>query len=127
MCWRGLVLLENKLKIAPAALKVAGREWGPPTQRIEARQEDKVRKTYGVLATMFSRGEIVILEGVRKRCRFNKGDQFVVEDDPDRQIVTHRKVKNTGEGFEVYLQCPYFFQVPPRRKQFYHCNHELVG
>jgi len=51
----------------------------------------------------------------------------VVEDDPDRQSVTLRKVKDSGHWFEVYLQCPEPFEVPPRRKQLRRRKNELAG
>ncbi len=68
---------------------------------------------------MSSRGQIVIPQPVRERCRLGEGDHFVVEDDAERQVVTLRKVKDTGRWFEVYMGCPHAFAVPPRRRQLY--------
>ena len=76
---------------------------------------------------MSSRGQIVIPQAVRERCGLGEGDHFIVEDDPERQSVTLRRVKDSGHWFKVYLQCPYPFDVPPRRKQLYRRKHELAG
>lgn len=76
---------------------------------------------------MSSRGQIVIPQAVRERCGLAEGDHFAVEDDPERQSITLRKVKPAGEWFEVYMQCPHPFEVPPRRKQFPRRKHGLVG
>ena len=80
-----------------------------------------------MIATLSSRGQVVIPQAVRERCRLNEGDHFVVEDDPERQSVTLRKVKDSGHWFEVYLQCPEPFEVPPRRKQLRRRKNELAG
>ena len=68
---------------------------------------------------MSSRGQIVIPQTVRERCGLREGDHFLVEDDPERQAITLRKLKCSGDWFDVYLQCPHPFQIPPRRRQFY--------
>lgn len=75
---------------------------------------------------MSSRGQVVIPQTVRERCHLGEGDHFTVEDDPERQIVTLRKVKSSGQWFEVYMQCPHPFEVPARRKQLYRRKHELA-
>lgn len=80
-----------------------------------------------MIATMSSRGQIVIPQTVRKRCRLGAGDHFVVEDDPERQVVTLRKVKDSGQWFDVYAQCPHSFPLPARRKEFYRSKNELAG
>lgn len=72
-------------------------------------------------------GQVVIPQTVRERCRLGEGDHFTVEDDPEQQIVTLRKVKSSGQGFEIYMQCPHPFDVPHRRKQLYRRKHELAG
>lgn len=76
---------------------------------------------------MSSRGQIVIPQAVRERCDLQEGDHFVVEDNPTTKVVILRKVKPPGEWFEVYMQCPVPFEVPPRRRQFYRPKHGLVG
>ena len=76
---------------------------------------------------MSSRGQIVIPQTVRERCGLGEGDHFVVEDDPEQQIVTLRKVTKAGKWFDVYMQCPHSFELPPRRKEFYHHKHGLDG
>ena len=76
---------------------------------------------------MSSRGQIVIPQAVRERCGLGDGDHFAVEDDPERQSITLRKVKPAGEWFEVYMQCPHEFEVPPRRKQFSRRKNGLAG
>jgi AbrB family looped-hinge helix DNA binding protein len=80
-----------------------------------------------VIATLSSRGQIVIPQAVRERCGLGEGDHFVIEDDPENQVVTLRKVKAPGHWLEVYMQCPHAFSVPARRKQFYRPRHELAG
>jgi AbrB family looped-hinge helix DNA binding protein len=70
-----------------------------------------------VIATLSSRGQIVIPQAVRERCGFGEGDHFVIEDDPETQVVVLRKVKNPGQWFEVYMQCPDSFAVPARRSR----------
>ena len=77
-------------------------------------------------ATLSSRGQIVIPQEVRERCALREGDHFLVEDNPETQQVTLRKVQDLENWFEVYMQCPYPFEVPPRRRQFYHPKHELA-
>jgi len=72
-----------------------------------------------VIATLSSRGRIVIPQAVRERCGFGEGDHFVIEDDPETQVVVLRKVKNPGHWFEVYRQCPDSFPIPARRKELY--------
>jgi AbrB family looped-hinge helix DNA binding protein len=79
-----------------------------------------------VIATLSSRGQIVIPQPVRDRCRLGAGDHFAVDDDPDRQTVTLRKVQAPGKWFEVYMQCPHSFELPPRRKEFYRSKHGLA-
>jgi AbrB family looped-hinge helix DNA binding protein len=76
---------------------------------------------------MSSRGQIVIPQAVRERCGLREGDHFSVEDSPETQSVTLRKLKGRGDWIEVYMQCPYAFEVPPRRRQFYRRRHELAG
>jgi AbrB family looped-hinge helix DNA binding protein len=80
-----------------------------------------------VIATLSSRGQIVIPQAVRERCRLGEGDHFVIEDDPETQVVVLRKVKNPGQWFEVYMQCPDSFSVPARRKEFFRPQDELAG
>ena len=70
-------------------------------------------------ATLSSRGQIVIPQTVRERCGLRAGDHFVVEDHPETQVVTLRKVKDRGDWFGVYMQCPHPFELPPRRRQAY--------
>ncbi|MBI4327699.1 MAG: AbrB/MazE/SpoVT family DNA-binding domain-containing protein [Chloroflexi bacterium] len=79
-----------------------------------------------MIATMSSRGQIVIPHEVRERCHLGEGDHFVVEDDPEQQVLTLRKVRDAGHWFEVYMQCPHSFDLPPRRKHLYRRKHELV-
>ena len=86
-----------------------------------------VSNAYCVIATLSSRGQVVIPQAVRERCGLSEGDHFVVEDDPERQPVTLRKVRDSGHWFEVYMQCPESFEVPPRRKQHRRRKHELAG
>ena len=76
---------------------------------------------------MSSRGQIVIPQAVRERCGLGDGDHFSVEDDPERQSITLRKVKPAGEWFDVYMQCPHVFEVPSRRKEVYRHKHGLAG
>ena len=68
---------------------------------------------------MSSRGQIVIPQEVRERCQLREGDHFAVEANPETQEVTLRKIKDRGDWFEVYMQCPEPFEVPPRRRQYY--------
>ena len=75
---------------------------------------------------MSSRGQIVIPQEVRERCDLKEGDHFIVEDNPSTQMVILRKVKPPGEWFDVYMQCPASFDLPPRRRQFYRPKHELA-
>lgn len=75
---------------------------------------------------MSSRGQIVIPQTVRDRCGLGEGDHFSVEDDPERQSITLRKVKRSGDWFDVYMECPHAFEVPPRRKQLYRRKHGLA-
>jgi hypothetical protein len=49
-----------------------------------------------------------------------------VEDDPSNHVVTLRKVKPPGDWFDVYMQCPATFEMPPRRRQMYRRRHELA-
>jgi AbrB family looped-hinge helix DNA binding protein len=79
-----------------------------------------------VTATLSSRGQIVIPQEIRDRCELREGDHFIVEDDPSSQVVTLRKVKPPGDWFDVYMQCPASFDLPPRRRQFPRRRHELV-
>ena len=78
-----------------------------------------VSKTYRVIATMSSRGQIVIPQEVRESCQLREGDHFAVEANPETQAVTLRKIKDRGDWFDVYMQCPESFEVPPRRRQYY--------
>lgn len=71
-----------------------------------------------MIVTLSSRGQIVIPQPVRDRCRLGTGDHFAVDDDPGRQTVTLRKVQALGRWFEVYMQCPHSFGRPPRRQEF---------
>lgn len=75
---------------------------------------------------MSSRGQIVIPHEVRERCGLREGDHFVVEDNPETHVVILRKVKTAGDWFEIYMQCPEPFSVPPRRRQFYRLKHGLA-
>lgn len=75
---------------------------------------------------MSSRGQVVIPQEVRERCGLKEGDHFVLEDNPDTQVVTLRKVKPPENWVEVLLQCPGDLEIPPRRKQFYRQKHGLV-
>ncbi|HUS37632.1 MAG TPA: AbrB/MazE/SpoVT family DNA-binding domain-containing protein [Verrucomicrobiae bacterium] len=77
-------------------------------------------------ATLSSRGQIVIPQEIRDRCELREGDHFIVEDDPSNQVVTLRKVKPPGDWFDVYMQCPAFFDLPARRRQFPRRRHELA-
>lgn len=76
---------------------------------------------------MSSRGQIVIPQEVRDRCQLGAGDHFVVDDDPEQQTVVLRKVRDKGRWFEIYMECPHQFAVPPRRRQFSRRNDELAG
>jgi AbrB family looped-hinge helix DNA binding protein len=80
-----------------------------------------------VIATLSSREQTVIPQAVRERCGLGEGDHFVIEDDPEAQVVTLRKVKAPGRWFEVYMQCPHSFSVPKRRQHFHRPRHELAG
>jgi AbrB family looped-hinge helix DNA binding protein len=80
-----------------------------------------------MIATMSSRGQIVIPQAIRERCRLGEGDHFVIEDDPERQALTLRKVKKAGDWFGVYMECPHPLELPPRRKQMYRLKHGLAG
>jgi AbrB family looped-hinge helix DNA binding protein len=75
---------------------------------------------------MSSRGQIVIPQEVRERCGLQEGDHFTVEDNPATQMVILRKIKAPENWFEVYMQCPGSFELPPRRRQFYRRKHELA-
>ena len=75
---------------------------------------------------MSSRGQVVIPQEVRERCGLKEGDHFLLEDNPDTQVVTLRKIKPRENWVEVLLQCPGHFEIPPRRKQFYRPKHGLV-
>jgi AbrB family looped-hinge helix DNA binding protein len=68
---------------------------------------------------MSSRGQIVIPQEVRDRCELREGDHFIVEDNPSTQEVVLRKIKPPGDWFDIYMQCPGTFDLPPRRKQLY--------
>jgi len=45
------------------------------------------------------------------------------------RIIPHERITGKGPGhwFEVYMQCPHPFEVPPRRKQFCRRSHKLAG
>jgi AbrB family looped-hinge helix DNA binding protein len=75
---------------------------------------------------MSSRGQIVIPQEVRERCHLQEGDHFIVEDNPSSQTITFRKVKKSDDWFEILIQCPASFEMPPRRRQFYRRKHELA-
>ena len=75
---------------------------------------------------MSSKGQIVIPQEVRERCGLREGDHFTIEDNPDTQVVTLRKVKPRENWFEVYMQCPGPFNLPPRRRQYYRRRNGLV-
>ncbi len=68
---------------------------------------------------MSSRGQIVIPQEVRERCQLREGAHFLVEDNPDTQVVVLRKVKREKDWFSVYMQCPEPFPIPSRRRQLY--------
>lgn len=80
-----------------------------------------------MIATMSSRGQVVIPQAVRERCQLRTGDHFVVEDNPEAQAITLRKVRESERWFEVYMECPHSLEVPPRRRQYYRRKHELPG
>ena len=80
-----------------------------------------------MIATMSSRGQIVIPQEVRERCCLQEGDHFVVEDNPSSQVVILRKVTPPADWFDIYMQCPATVELPPRRREFYHPKHELDG
>jgi AbrB family looped-hinge helix DNA binding protein len=79
-----------------------------------------------VTATLSSRGQIVIPQEVRERCELREGDHFVVEDNPSAQTIVLRKVKKPENWFDIYMQCPSSFEIPPRRRQLYRRKHELA-
>jgi len=79
-----------------------------------------------VTTTLSSRGQIVIPQSVRERCDLQPGDHFVVEDNPETQVLTLRKVKKGGDWFGIYMQCPHSLELPPRRRQMYRPKHELA-
>jgi len=68
-------------------------------------------------ATLSSRGQLVIPQSVRKRCRLREGDRFLIDDNPETQVVILRKITQAGNWFETYMQCPYPFELQPRRRQ----------
>lgn len=72
-----------------------------------------------MIATMSSKGQIVIPQEVRKRCGWGVGDHLLVEDHPDQQSITLRKVEKSGNWLQVLKECPYPLEIPPRRKQYY--------
>jgi AbrB family looped-hinge helix DNA binding protein len=76
---------------------------------------------------MSSRGQIVIPQEVRERCGLKEGDHFLLEDNPETQVVTLRKIKPTENWVDVFLQCPKPFTVPPRKKQYYRPKNGLVN
>ncbi|MGE3310532.1 MAG: AbrB/MazE/SpoVT family DNA-binding domain-containing protein [Limisphaerales bacterium] len=76
--------------------------------------------------TLSSRGQIVIPLSVRERCHLKPGDHFVVEDNPETQVLTLRKVKGGGNWLEVYMECPHSLELPPRRRQMYRPKNELA-
>lgn len=76
--------------------------------------------------TLSSRGQIVIPQSVRERCHLQPGDHFVVEDNPETQVLTLRKVKDGGDWFGIYMECPHSLKLPPRRRQMYRPKHELA-
>ena len=75
---------------------------------------------------MSSRGQIVIPREVRERCGLQEGDHFIVEDNPATETVVLRRIRGRAEWFEVYMECPGSFEVPPRRREFYRPKHELA-
>jgi AbrB family looped-hinge helix DNA binding protein len=85
-----------------------------------------VSNAYCVTATMSSRGQIVIPQEVRERCDLQEGDHFIVEDNPSSQIVILRKIKPQGDWFDVYMQCPSSFDLPPRSRKLYRPKHGLA-
>lgn len=76
--------------------------------------------------TLSSRGQIVIPQSVRERCQLQAGDQFVVEDNPETQVLTLRKVKEGGDWFGIYMECPHTLELPSRQRQMYRPKHELA-
>jgi AbrB family looped-hinge helix DNA binding protein len=72
-----------------------------------------------MIATMSSKGQIVIPQEVRAQCQLREGDHFIVEANPETQVVSLRKIKDRGDWFDVYMQCPEPFEVPARRRQYY--------
>ncbi len=75
---------------------------------------------------MSSKGQVVIPQTIRKRCHLGEGDHFIIEDDPEQQTITLRKLKKSGDWFKIYMQCPHPFEMPPRAKQFYRPKHDLA-
>jgi len=65
---------------------------------------------------MSSRGQIVIPQEVRERCKLEEGDHFIVEDNPSSQTVTIRRIKTPDSWFEVLKQCPASFEMARRRR-----------
>jgi AbrB family looped-hinge helix DNA binding protein len=59
-----------------------------------------------VTTTLSSRGQIGIPQSVRERCHLQAGDHFVVEDNPETQVLTLRKVKHGGDWFGIYMEFP---------------------
>ena len=80
-----------------------------------------------MIATPSSCGQMVVPQSVRDRCGLGAGGHFAVDDDPDRQTVTLRKVQAPGQWFGVCMECPHSFELPPRRKEFYRSKHGLAG
>ena len=76
--------------------------------------------------TLSSRGQIVIPQSVRERCQLQAGDQFVVEDNPETQVLTLRKVKGGGDCFGIYMECPHSLELTTRQRQMYRPKHELA-
>ena len=76
---------------------------------------------------MSSRGQIVIPQEIRQRCGLQEGDHFVLEDNPETQVVTLRKIKPRENWVDVLLQCPQPFEIPPRKKRYYKPKNGLVG
>jgi AbrB family looped-hinge helix DNA binding protein len=75
---------------------------------------------------MSSKGQIVIPQAVRERCGLSVDDHLVIEDHPEQQTITLRKVKKAEDWFEVLLQCPYPPRYSPRPKQFYRAKNGLA-
>jgi AbrB family looped-hinge helix DNA binding protein len=79
-----------------------------------------------VIATISSKGQVVIPQAVRERCAIGAGDHLVIEDDPERQTITLRKVKPAGPWFAVLMECPGALALPARKKQLYRPKHGLA-